>query len=126
MNEIFRKFAYKTAEAVGSPIAFVASVIIVVAWGVTGPMFNYSDTWQLVVNTATNIITFVIVFLIQYSQNRDTKVLQLKMAEMIRSIDAARNRFVDLENLSDEEITRLQKEFEQLSRRSRTKQPKQH
>ena len=116
MTAIFRKFAYKTAEAVGSAPAFLVALSIVLVWGVTGPMFGYSDTWQLVINTGTTIVTFLVVFLIQYTQNRDAKVLQLKLDELIRAVEEARTRLVGLEDLPDEEIERLHNEFQRLAK----------
>src|SRR5690349_8334429 len=99
MSEFFRKFSHRTAEAVGSYWSFIIAIIVVLSWLITGPLFNYSDTWQLVINTATTIITFLMVFLIQNSQNRDAKVMQLKLDELIRAIKSARNELVDLEEL---------------------------
>jgi len=116
MKEIFRKISYKTAEAVGSAPAFLIAVAIIVVWGITGPMFGYSDTWQLIINTGTTIVTFLIVFLIQHTQNRDAKILQLKIDELIRAVGKARNQLVDLEDLPDEEIERLRKEFQRLAK----------
>jgi low affinity Fe/Cu permease len=114
INEIFRSLAYKIADIVGSPFAFIAAAAIVIVWAITGPIFDFSDTWQLVINTGTTIVTFLIVFLIQYTQNRDTKVIQLKLDELIRSIKDARNGLVQLENLPDETIQKLQQEFDRL------------
>ena len=116
MNEIFRKFAHRSSEAVGSPISFIMALIIVIGWAVVGPVYNYSDTWQLVINTGTTIITFLMVFLIQNTQNRDTKVIQIKIDELIRAVDTARNQLLDLENLNDDELVRLQKQFERLGK----------
>ncbi len=124
MNEIFRKVAYKTAEAVGSAPAFLIALTIVIVWGVTGPIFGYSDTWQLVINTGATIVTFLMVFLIQHTQNRDAKVLQLKIDELIRALSAARNKLVGLEDLPDEEIERLQKEFQRLAKAREKKREK--
>src|SRR5262245_23652355 len=114
MNEIFRKFASRTSIIVGSAWAFVLAVLIIVIWAATGPIFRYSDTWQLVINTGTTIITFLMVFLIQNTQNRDAKAIHLKLDELIKGVTGARNRLVDLENLSDEELERLQAEFKKL------------
>jgi len=114
----FRFCARWIATATGSPWAFVIALTSVVVWGFTGPMFHYSDTWQLVINTATTIITFLMVFLIQNTQNRDTKALHLKLDELLRGVGGARTSLVNLENLSDEELESLQKQFERIKRRA--------
>jgi low affinity Fe/Cu permease len=114
MQEFFRKVSAKTSELVGTPWAFILAIFVVLAWAVTGPMFGYSDTWQLVINTGTTIVTFLMVFLIQNAQNRDARALHLKMDEIIRSMEGARNSMVNLENLSDEELERLHGEFQRL------------
>jgi len=114
MNEVFRKFAHTTSEAAGSSAAFLVALAAIVVWVMLGPYFHYSDTWQLVINTATTIVTFLMVFLIQNTQNRDAKAIHLKLDELIRSVAGARNRLVDLENLSDKELARLQQEFQRL------------
>jgi low affinity Fe/Cu permease len=114
MKEIFRKFAAKTSEAVGSPGAFTLAVITILAWIMTGATFHYSDTWQLVINTGTTIITFLVVFLIQNTQNRDAKATHLKLDELIRSHKNARNMLIEVEYLSDEELSILGKEFSVL------------
>jgi low affinity Fe/Cu permease len=100
--------------AVGTPAAFLLAVAAIVIWAVLGPVFHFSDTWQLVINTGTTIITFLMVFVIQSTQNRDTKALHLKLDELLRGVTGARTSLVDLENLSDEELDRLQREFERL------------
>ncbi len=115
----FRFCAHWMAQAVGSPWAFVLAVLTIVVWAAVGPLFHYSDTWQLVINTGTTIVTFLMVFLIQNTQNRDTKALHLKLDELLRGVKGARTSLVNLENLSDEELDALQKEFEQLNRRVR-------
>jgi low affinity Fe/Cu permease len=114
----FRKLAHNVATATGSPVAFISAVTIILAWGVTGPIFHFSDTWQLVINTGTTIITFLMVFLIQNTQNRDSQVMQLKLNELIRAVHSARNDLVDLEELSDEELHRLQEQFATFHRRA--------
>jgi len=114
MKDLFRKFSHKTSEVVGSPVAFITALFILILWGITGPIFHFSDTWQLVINTATTIITFLMVFLIQNTQNRDAKALHLKLDELIRSNLGARNTMVDLEELSDDALERLQKQFRQM------------
>jgi low affinity Fe/Cu permease len=111
MREKFRSFASKTAEAMGTPFAFAGAILVILVWAFSGPAFHYSDTWQLVINTSTTIVTFLMVFLIQNSQNRDTKAIQLKLNELIRSVKGARNELVDLEEMSDVEIEKLRNEF---------------
>lgn len=114
---VFRFCADWISSAVGSPWAFALATLLIVAWLVTGPIFKYSDTWQLVINTATTIITFLMVFLIQNTQNRDTKAIHLKLDELLRGVQGARTRLVSLENLSDDELENLQHEFERLRQR---------
>ncbi len=114
MKNLFRKFAQAASHAVGSSWAFILAVVIIFVWAITGPMFHYSDTWQLVINTGTTIITFLIVFLIQNTQNRDAKAIHLKLDELIRAVEGARTHLVELEELSDEELERLQKQFTRL------------
>jgi len=114
MNELFRRFSHRTAALVGSPWSFVTALTIIIVWALTGPIFHFSDTWQLVINTGTTIITFLMVFLIQNTQNRDAKAIHLKLDELIRSVEQARNHLVDLEDLSDEELERLEKEFKRF------------
>jgi low affinity Fe/Cu permease len=118
----FRLCASWIANATGSPWAFLVAFASIVIWGLTGPVFHYSDTWQLVINTATTIVTFLMVFLIQNTQNRDTKALHLKLDELLRAIGPARNSLVNLESFSDEELEQLQKEFERLNRFARRKE----
>jgi low affinity Fe/Cu permease len=117
MNEFFRKFANKTSAIVGSPWAFIGAVVIIIAWAVSGPIFGFSDTWQLVINTGTTIITFLMVFLIQNTQNRDAKAIHLKLDELLRGVKGARTGMVDLEDLTDEELKQLQEEFKRLRER---------
>ena len=114
MNELFRKFANKTSEWTGSSWAFIVAVAIIITWALTGPMFGYSDTWQLVINTGTTIVTFLMVFLIQNTQNRDAKAMHLKLDELLRGVQGARTGMVDLEAASDEELDKIQKEFERI------------
>lgn len=117
MKDIFRKFAHKTSETVGSPAAFAVALLVIALWSASGWAFHYSDTWQLVINTGTTIVTFLIVFLIQNSQNRDAKAIHLKLDELIRAVGKARDELVDLEELSDEELEKLQQEFHRLHER---------
>jgi low affinity Fe/Cu permease len=114
MKENFRKFAHQSAQAVGSPWAFFLAVASIVIWGVVGPRFHYSDTWQLVINTATSLSTFLVVFLIQNTQNRDAKVVQMKLDELIRAIQPARTALMQMEDLSDAELQNLHLEFQKL------------
>jgi len=114
MNELFRKFSQATSQMVGSSWAFILAVLIILVWGITGPLFHYSDTWQLVINTGTTIITFLMVFLIQNTQNRDAKAIHLKLDELLRGVEGARTHLVDLEALSDEELDRLQEQFKRI------------
>src|SRR6476661_4970370 len=116
MQQFFRRLAQATAQAVGTPWTFLAAVLIVLVWAVSGPAFHFSDTWQLVINTGTTIVTFLMVFLIQNTQNRDAKVMHLKLDELIRATHTARNRLVDMEAMSDAELAALQKEFKELHR----------
>ncbi len=113
-HDFFRKFARKTSSGVGSPWAFTVAVLVIVVWASTGPLFHFSDTWQLVINTGTTIVTFLMVFLIQNTQNRDAVALHLKLDELIRALKGARNNLVDLEELSDEELEKLRLEFHRL------------
>ncbi len=118
MNELFREFANQTSEAMGSPWAFIAAALLIIVWAITGPLFGFSEVWQLVINTGTTIITFLMVFLIQNTQNRDAKAVHLKLDELLRSIEGARTSMVDLEDLSDEELKKLQDEFKRLREKS--------
>ncbi len=118
MNEFFRKFAHRTSEVVGSPWSFIVAVGIIIVWAVTGPIFHFSDTWQLVINTGTTIVTFLMVFLIQNTQNRDAKAIQLKLDELIRSGEKARDNLVDLEDLSDDQLKQLEEEFHRFRERA--------
>ncbi|HET7673645.1 MAG TPA: low affinity iron permease family protein [Candidatus Saccharimonadales bacterium] len=113
MKNVFRAFSAKISALTGTAYAFVGAILIVALWAVTGPAFGYSDTWQLVINTGTTIVTFLMVFLIQNTQNRDSKAMQLKLDELIRATQA-RTAFVDLEDLSDDELAQLDREFRDL------------
>jgi low affinity Fe/Cu permease len=118
VNDLFRAFSRNTAAVVGSAWAFIIAITVIIVWAATGAMFHFSDTWQLIINTGTTIVTFLMVFLIQNTQNRDGKAIQLKLDELIRALEGARNKLVDLENLSDEDLKRLQQEFQRLQTRS--------
>src|SRR3989344_3050725 len=111
MNELFRKTAHRASLLVGSPIAFAVATAIVLVWAMTGSYFAYSDTWQLVINTGTTILTFLMVFLVQNTQNRDGRAMQLKLDELIKAIDPARNMLIDIEDMEDDELSLLQDEF---------------
>jgi low affinity Fe/Cu permease len=113
-NERFRRVASCAANAVGSKWAFMLSVVVVLIWAATGPIFHFSDTWQLVINTGTTIVTFLMVFLIQNTQNRDAKAIHLKLDELIRGVKGARTHLVNLEEFTDEELAGLQRQFEQV------------
>jgi low affinity Fe/Cu permease len=111
MKDAFRRLANGTADRVGSPWTFIGAFLIIVIWAFTGPVFHFSDTWQLVINTGTSVVTFLMVFLIQNTQNRDARAMQLKLNELIRAAGNARNIMVDLENCSDDEIEIIREEF---------------
>ena len=117
MRAAFRTFASRVADRVGSPAAFLVGLVLIVVWAITGPFFGYSDTWQLVVNTATTIVTFLMVFLIQNTQNRDARAVHLKLDELLRAVKGARTAMVALETSTDEELAELQEEFERLHHR---------
>ncbi|HYV67019.1 MAG TPA: low affinity iron permease family protein [Myxococcales bacterium] len=113
----FRWFSHRVSEAVGTHWAFVAALFVVLAWGITGPLFHFSDSWQLVINTSTTIVTFLMVFVIQATQNRDGKAVQLKLDELIRAQRSARNVFADLEDAGEAELKKFEEEFRELRRR---------
>ena len=114
MNELFRKFSAKISRLVGTGWAFIIAVAIIIIWVMTGPIFHYSDTWQLIINTGTTIITFLMVFLIQNTQNRDAKAIHLKLDELIHGLKGPHTGFVDLEEMSDEELEELETTFRKL------------
>ncbi len=117
--DTFNHMAKVTSRACGHPVTFVIAVSLVVIWAVMGPVFHYSDTWQLVINTATTVLTFLVVFLIQNTQNRDSTAMQLKLDELIRSIQGAKDSLVDLEELSDAELSRYKARFSELAAKAR-------
>jgi len=123
VSDAFRVFARKTSTVLGSAWSFCAAILIIVIWAATGPMFNFSDTWQLIINTGTTIVTFLMVFLIQNTQNRDAKAVHLKLDEIIRALGKARNELVDLEELSDEELNKLEEQFRHLRKRAENDGP---
>jgi low affinity Fe/Cu permease len=110
-NEWFSRFAHEMARLAGKPAAFILAVLAIVIWGVTGPLFGYSDTWQLIINTSTTIITFLMVFLIQNTQNRDQLALQVKLSELIIAVKGAENRLAAAEDLTEDDLERLHEEF---------------
>ncbi|HEY6916273.1 MAG TPA: low affinity iron permease family protein [Allosphingosinicella sp.] len=112
MDRIFTIVAGRIARAAGQPFAFIGSLFIILLWIVSGPIFHYSDTWQLIINTATTIVTFLMVFLIQNSQNRDAAAMQAKLDELIRAVQDARGQFIGIEHLPDAEICRIRDELE--------------
>jgi low affinity Fe/Cu permease len=118
IRDRFRRFALWSADAVGSPWAFFISVGLITAWAVTGPKFHYSEQWQLVMNTGTNVVTFLMVFLIQTTQNRDARAMHLKLDELLRAVKAARTQLVSLEQMTDDELAELQQEFQRLRQRA--------
>lgn len=119
INSPFTRFAKKTSTYTGRPATFIIAVLVIVLWACTGPLFDYSDTWQLVINTGTTIITFLMVFLIQNTQNRDTEALQIKLDELIRAMDKANNSLLDLEELDDRELDRIRESYAVLARKER-------
>jgi len=121
---LFQRFASETSYVVGSKWAFLAAILIVVGWAATGPLFRYSDTWQLVINTATTVVTFLMVFVIQNTQNRDARAIHLKLDEIIRAIDVARNDMIDIERLSDRELEVLSQKFERIRQASANRKQK--
>jgi low affinity Fe/Cu permease len=123
LKETFRHFAKHASDGLGAPTSFFAAIVIVVCWGALGPLFHYSDTWQLVINTATTIITFLMVFLIQNTQNRDTRALHLKLDELIKAVRGARNSIIDLDNLTDDQLKRLEEEYKRISMPARINAP---
>jgi low affinity Fe/Cu permease len=120
----FTRFTKWTAHATGRPATFLLACAVIIAWAVLGPYFRFSDTWQLVINTGTTIITFLMVFLIQSTQNRDTEALQVKLDEVIRAIGHARNELLDLEELDEKDLDQLRTAFVDLARKARGERAK--
>ncbi|QQG43010.1 MAG: low affinity iron permease family protein [Candidatus Daviesbacteria bacterium] len=114
MGEIFHKIASTISNYTGSPVVFIAALFVIIVWASTGPIFHFSDTWQLIINTSTTIVTFLMVFLIQNTQNRDAKAIHLKLDELLRGVKGARTELVDIEDLPDEDLEKLHKEFQHL------------
>ncbi|MGA7228843.1 MAG: low affinity iron permease family protein [Acidimicrobiia bacterium] len=123
MRALFNRFAKRASAATGRPLAFVVAAGIIVVWGITGPVFGFNDTWQLVINTGTTIVTFLMVFLIQNSQNRDTAAIQLKLDELISVITPADDRLLDLEELDEKELEAKRARYEAVARAARETQP---
>ncbi len=116
VNDAFRKFAHKTSELVGSAWSFIIAAAVLIIWAVCGPASGYSNTWQLIINTATTIVTFLMVFLIQNTQNRDAKAIHLKLDELIHALKGARNKLINLEELSDEELKEIEEHFKRVKK----------
>lgn len=117
MNEWFRRFSVAAANELGSSRMFIVNILLILIWFSSGPFLHYSDTWQLIVNTGTTVLTYLAVFLIQNTQNRDAKAIHLKLDELIRGVEGARNHLVNLEHLTDDELDTLQKEFVRLRKK---------
>ena len=123
VNSPFTRFAKRVSLVTGKPLTFILALAVILAWAITGPLFQYSDTWQLVINTGTTIITFLMVFLIQSTQNRDTEALQIKLDELIRVQNEASNALLDLEEMDDKELSRIRQLYLELARLEREKPP---
>jgi low affinity Fe/Cu permease len=119
LSTVFQHFANKTSRAAGQPLTFVSAVTIIVLWALCGPMFGFSDTWQLIINTSTTIVTFLMVFLIQNTQNRDGEAMQIKLDELIRAVKEANNAMIDLEQLDEAELDRLRETYILLAQKAR-------
>jgi len=122
MRRFFNWFATKTSTAAGQPLTFVVAMLVILVWAVTGPVFHYSDTWQLIINTGTTIVTFLMVFLIQNSQNRDGAAMQAKLDELLRAVDKARESFIGIEHLTDSQIELLRAALERYAKKESGKQ----
>ena len=122
MRKFFNMCATKISSAAGQPLTFITAVLIIVVWAVTGPLFGYSDTWQLIINTGTTIVTFLMVFLIQNSQNRDAAAMQAKLDELLRAVDKAREQFIGIEHLTDQQIELIRTALERYARGDKDKQ----
>src|SRR5207247_9500809 len=121
MGSVFRRFAHAAAEAVGSFWSFMIAVLVIAVWAITGPLFGFSDTWQLVINTGTTIVTFLMVFLIQNTQNRDSEAIQVKLDELIRLSKGGHNVLLDLEELEEEELDRIRESYCKIAEEAREK-----
>ncbi|BDG05962.1 low affinity iron permease family protein [Anaeromyxobacter oryzae] len=122
MKDRFQRFAYAVSDVTGTPHAFLLALMVVVVWGVSGPLFRFSDSWQLVINTGTTVVTFLMVFLIQATQTRETRALHLKLDELVRAQRRARNTFADLEHATDDELEELEAEFRKIRARASARQ----
>ena len=116
LSAILERFSQKATQATGTSKAFILALLVILVWGLTGPLFNFSDTWQLVINTGTTIVTFLMVFLIQRTQNKDALAIHLKLNEIVAALDGASNRLIDVEDFTEEEIKTLHKYFQELAR----------
>jgi low affinity Fe/Cu permease len=114
LSEILERFSQKATQATGTSMAFIIALTVIIVWGVTGPLFKFSDTWQLVINTSTTIVTFLMVFLIQRSQNKDALAIHLKLNEIVAALEGASNRLIDVEDLTEKEIQTLHKHYQEL------------
>src|SRR6185295_17367513 len=120
VSEFLEKFSHQATKATGTSVAFVLAVLVIIVWGITGPLFHYSDTWQLVINTGTTVVTFLMVFLIQRAQNKDALAIHLKLNEIVAAMEGASNRLIDVEDLSEAEIQALRKYYRRLIELART------
>ncbi|MBV9463307.1 MAG: low affinity iron permease family protein [Verrucomicrobiae bacterium] len=121
MGDFFLKASGWTSRKAGHPLAFALAILTILVWGITGPLFHFSDTWQLVINTGTTIVTFLMVFLIQATQNRDTLAIQLKLAELIRAVEGAHNALLDVEELSEQDLDEIKAHYRELAEKARRK-----
>ena len=119
VNDAFHRIAVRVSDVAGSPISFAIAIAIIVGWALTGPLFHFSDTWQLAINSSTTIVTFLMVFLIQNTQNRDSEAIQVKLDELIRSIDGAHLALLDLEELDDKDLDRICRDYRELAKQAR-------
>jgi low affinity Fe/Cu permease len=119
-RSVFTRLSQATAHWAGKPQTFFAALAIIVVWAISGPFFGFNDTWQLVINTSTTIVTFLMVFIIQNSQNRDTAAMQIKLDELINKLEGAREELLDLEELDEDKLEEMRAEFEELARKART------
>jgi low affinity Fe/Cu permease len=115
---LLERFSMHATESTGTSLAFAVALAVVVVWGLTGPLFGYSDTWQLVINTGTTVVTFLMVFLIQRAQNKESKIVQLKLSEIVAALEGASNRLIDVESLSERELAALHLHYQELARLS--------